>query len=422
MKKLIVIVLIIVFMGVMISMLSPPGDGILDDYSDIMVNSKDRFRQRKDLVDGEFLNSGVIGSVNNNNNTVGVSGDFVEIPVPDDLSKDSLRLWLNQLSLSPERRAIVSFEIERMGTIPYVYGGDGRTKYRQEPETWSKGTDCSGLVTSALYRGGIDYGFCFNTGSLYSTFAGNQVQGVMMPGDISVVSGSHTELYLGKQADGTWIHIGVRGSNDPPGPSAIRNHGTLVSSAAIHVRPPQLQEADDRYYASAGNSNQNIVGNWGNASQYIASEQTGEVNALLPEVEVLMNDFVKKCNEAGLNIKVTETVRSVARQEELYAQGRTTAGSIVTNARGTTFGSYHQWGLAFDFCQNVRGNAFPPGDDVFWQKCGDIGKSLGLEWGGDWTSFKDRPHMQLSKYGGRVSELKSKYGTPAALFKDVLGE
>lgn len=48
----------------------------------------------------------------------------------------------------------------------------------------------------------------------------------------------------------------------------------------------------------------------------------------------------------GLRPVVTETRRSWQRQNELYAQGRTTPGNIVTNAKGGE--SPHQYGLAAD--------------------------------------------------------------------------
>jgi len=100
----------------------------------------------------------------------------------------------------------------------------------------------------------------------------------------------------------------------------------------------------------------------------------------------------------------------------LYAQGRTQAQlnavglshvkaeptkSRVTKARGGT--SEHNATLqgkpasrAFDIAFLVDGKA-SWADSLPWAKAGAIGRSLGLEWGGDWTSFKDRPHFQLKK-------------------------
>jgi peptidoglycan L-alanyl-D-glutamate endopeptidase CwlK len=45
-------------------------------------------------------------------------------------------------------------------------------------------------------------------------------------------------------------------------------------------------------------------------------------------------------------VRFAYTLRTIAEQNELYAQGRTKAGKIVTNAKGGQ--SYHNYGLAFD--------------------------------------------------------------------------
>lgn len=54
---------------------------------------------------------------------------------------------------------------------------------------------------------------------------------------------------------------------------------------------------------------------------------------------------------------------------------------------------------------------------VFFKKVGAIGKRLGLEWGGDWTSPVDKPHFQLSGWGSTPKKLKATYGTPEAYKK-----
>ena len=135
-------------------------------------------------------------------------------------------------------------------------------------------------------------------------------------------------------------------------------------------------------------------------------------NLLHPEMQKKANEFEKRCKAAGLNVKITETFRTVAEQNGLYAQGRTKPGRIVTRAKGGDYQSPHQWGVAFDFCENVRGKEYA--DTSFFKKCGDIGKSIGLFWGGDFRTFVDRPHLELPKYlpKNSTSTLKSKHGTP----------
>lgn len=67
-----------------------------------------------------------------------------------------------------------------------------------------------------------------------------------------------------------------------------------------------------------------------------------------PRLQELAKKLIENCEKAGLKIKIGETLRTKAEQDELYAQGRTKPGSIVTNAPGSSYSSYHQWGTAFD--------------------------------------------------------------------------
>ena len=59
-----------------------------------------------------------------------------------------------------------------------------------------------------------------------------------------------------------------------------------------------------------------------------------------PRLQALTAQLVDKCVGAGLPIKIGESFRSVAEQDALYAQGRTQPGSIVTNARGSSYSSH----------------------------------------------------------------------------------
>lgn len=112
---------------------------------------------------------------------------------------------------------------------------------------------------------------------------------------------------------------------------------------------------------------------------------------LKPKVKRLMYKFLAECKKQGIELIVTQGYRSKEEQDKLYAQGRTRPGSIVTNAKGGY--SYHNHRVAFDVCFLIDKHASYDGD---WQKIGNIGKSLGLEWGGDWKGFLDRPHFQYT--------------------------
>lgn len=149
-----------------------------------------------------------------------------------------------------------------------------------------------------------------------------------------------------------------------------------------------------------------------------------DITALHPRLQSLASELKEKCAEQGIGIKFGECLRTAAEQDALYAQGRTTSGSIVTNAKGSSYSSQHQWGIAVDFYldMDIDGDG-SKSDDAFndntkmFEKVGAIAKSIGLGWGGDWTSIKDLPHLYLPDWGSTTSKLKSKYGTPAKFMK-----
>lgn len=122
----------------------------------------------------------------------------------------------------------------------------------------------------------------------------------------------------------------------------------------------------------------------------MASRNLGDLH---PFVHVLADKFLKECKKQGIDVLIYCTLRDNTEQDSLYAQGRTKKGRIVTNAKGGY--SYHNYGLAFDCVPSIDGRARWDRIDLY-NKMGRIGRSLGLVWGGDFKSFKDRPHFQWS--------------------------
>ena len=133
-----------------------------------------------------------------------------------------------------------------------------------------------------------------------------------------------------------------------------------------------------------------------------------EINKLHPRLQKIISQLQEECRKENLFLGIGDCFRTVAEQDALYAQGRTKPGSIITNAPGSSYSSQHQWGIAFDFYKNVSGHAYD--DDAFFQRVGDIGKSLGLGWGGDWSGFVDRTHLYLPDWGSTTARLKEQYG------------
>jgi LysM repeat protein len=128
----------------------------------------------------------------------------------------------------------------------------------------------------------------------------------------------------------------------------------------------------------------------GPATMSLNSERLARVHPTLAQLGLRMVDL---CAQAGLAILITQGLRTWQEQDALFAQGRTTPGKIVTNARGGE--SWHNFGLAFDVVVlDSVGKADWDTAHPGWMRAAAIGKSLGLEWGGDWTKFKDLPHFQ----------------------------
>jgi peptidoglycan L-alanyl-D-glutamate endopeptidase CwlK len=115
---------------------------------------------------------------------------------------------------------------------------------------------------------------------------------------------------------------------------------------------------------------------------------------LHPKVKVLCEQFINACDAAGIDILITSTYRDMESQTSLYAQGRTTKGNIVTNAKAGQ--SFHNYRVAFDFVPIVGGKCIW-NDTGLFAKCGRIAESLGLEWAGAWGGkFKETAHCQFT--------------------------
>jgi peptidoglycan L-alanyl-D-glutamate endopeptidase CwlK len=119
------------------------------------------------------------------------------------------------------------------------------------------------------------------------------------------------------------------------------------------------------------------------------------IATLLPKAQELARNFmalaVPRVERDGWRVKIISGHRTYAEQDRLYAQGRTTAGPVVTKARGGY--SNHNFGVAFDVGL-FKGGVYVPASYVYVD-LGRLGESVGLEWGGRWKSFPDFPHYQV---------------------------
>jgi peptidoglycan L-alanyl-D-glutamate endopeptidase CwlK len=160
-----------------------------------------------------------------------------------------------------------------------------------------------------------------------------------------------------------------------------------------------------------------------------------DLNLLHPKVRQQALDLQGTAKSAlGLNIIFTQTLRSEEEQSALYAQGRLGIQKvnalravaklgpiseqentkIVTKAK-TAKDSMHFYGLAFDIAitdskgKSIVWNSTSDwnSDGINdWDQVGKLGQSLGLEWGGNWSTMPDPPHFQ-NRFGLTLADLKS---------------
>lgn len=158
------------------------------------------------------------------------------------------------------------------------------------------------------------------------------------------------------------LHVTVDGRAGPETWSAIHDQMIGTNTVAGGAREDPIDERSERAIAT-----------------------------LQPEVRPYARALVHRCGMDGIEIVILSGLRSYAKQDELYAQGRDRPGRIVTRARGGY--STHNFGIAFDV--GVFEGSRYYGESPKYKAVGMNGLSLGLDWGGNWRTFRDEPHFQL---------------------------
>lgn len=123
----------------------------------------------------------------------------------------------------------------------------------------------------------------------------------------------------------------------------------------------------------------------------------------------------------GIRLRFSQTLRTFAEQDELYAQGRTKKGSKVTNAKGGQ--SIHNFGCAFDivilYDLDLNGSFetaswnekkdFDKNGKADWFEVVEFFKSKGWSWGGEFRSIYDSPHFEKTFGNGTWRPLLDKW-------------
>ncbi len=136
---------------------------------------------------------------------------------------------------------------------------------------------------------------------------------------------------------------------------------------------------------------------------------------LAPDVQAKAEALLAGAAARSIPLIVVQTLRTDEEQAALYAKGRTRPGPIVTKAKAGQ--SWHnelgpeRKARAFDVAFRT-----PDGGVTWkgpWATVGALGESLGLEWGGRWPGFPDKPHFQ-DKGGMTLAQARALARTPAA--------
>jgi len=121
---------------------------------------------------------------------------------------------------------------------------------------------------------------------------------------------------------------------------------------------------------------------------------------LFPAFATMLEQFDAALVKADLPFFLFEGYRDWTRQEELYAQGRTTPGAIVTKAAAGH--SWHNFGFAADYV--IDSDMGKPGmqwswdmrGDRRWLKMAQTAVGVGLESAYFWPNFCELPHVQYT--------------------------
>lgn len=123
------------------------------------------------------------------------------------------------------------------------------------------------------------------------------------------------------------------------------------------------------------------------------------IKTLLPKAQEMCRKMMLmiKTRMPKVSVKILSGLRTYSEQHGLYAIGRTLPGDIVTKADSGR--SYHNFGIAWDV-GIFNGGSYVRTNEPY-DELGRFVKLhlLNVTWGGDFESFKDRPHYQITQKG-----------------------
>lgn len=149
------------------------------------------------------------------------------------------------------------------------------------------------------------------------------------------------------------------------------------------------------------------------------------ISLLVPSISNKANAVLDMAEDVGLDLLVYSTLRTMDDQARLYRQGRSLSeikhkadqltrlyrrpdlatilmdvgpqeGDEIRTKAGPGE-SMHNYGLAFDAVPIINGKPVWGSDAasmVHWRLYGQLVERAGLEWAGNWKTFREMPHAQ----------------------------
>ena len=132
------------------------------------------------------------------------------------------------------------------------------------------------------------------------------------------------------------------------------------------------------------------------------------LDELHPRVAKKARALIEQASESDIELVVVCTYRDLESEVALHDSGRGKNGKKMIYYWPKT--SYHPWRMAFDVMPLLQGipvtQAKYPNEKRIWEKLGEIGEALGLEWGGRWPVPRtERGHFQLTE-GLTIAQLQ----------------
>jgi len=141
------------------------------------------------------------------------------------------------------------------------------------------------------------------------------------------------------------------------------------------------------------------------ALQTLIDRSVRNIGNVHESVKARVLEIIQKAYEEDIYVQFSSGLRSFKEQADIFGQGRPwykwngekcgSDGNVVSNAMPGQ--SVHNYGLAVDYFLVSK-----DGQDAIWtvnrkwKRVAEIAKGMGFTWGGDWTSFKDYPHLELT--------------------------